>query len=141
VKILENGKYVFESRRPPQPSLEHSKSEGCRAEVKHRRATSNCASELRLGKPFKHRKREGIMKFFYVYILQSESDAKHFYVGLTEDLRARLKKHNAGEVPYTATFRPWKIKTAIAFTDKKRAVQFERYLKTASGRTFAKKRF
>jgi putative endonuclease len=82
----------------------------------------------------------GIMKFFYVYILQSESKAEHFYVGGTEDLHSRLKKHNAGEVPYTSTYRPWKIKTAIAFTDKEPAIKFERYLKTTSGRAFAKKR-
>jgi putative endonuclease len=81
------------------------------------------------------------MKFLYVYILQSQSDVERFYIGLTEDLHLRLKKHNAGEVPYTSTFRPWRIKTVIAFTDKDRAVHFERYLKTASGRAFAKKRF
>ena len=34
----------------------------------------------------------------YVYILES-LDSEHFYVGITEDLRARLAKHNAGEVP------------------------------------------
>ena len=80
------------------------------------------------------------MKFFYVYILQRQSAVEHFYVGLTEDLQPRLKKYNAGEVPYTSNFIPWNIKTAIAFSDKERAVQFERYLKTASGRAFAKKR-
>lgn len=80
------------------------------------------------------------MPFCYVYILQSVSGQEHFYTGLTEDLQARLKKHNAGEVPHTSEFKPWQIKTAIAFTDKKRAVEFERYLKTASGRIFAKKR-
>jgi len=80
------------------------------------------------------------MKFFYVYILQSQSAPEHFYVGLTEDLQSRLKKHNAGEVPHASTFQPWKIKTAVAFIDKERAVQFERYLKSASGRAFAKKR-
>ena len=80
------------------------------------------------------------MNFFCVYILQSESAARRFYVGLTEDLKARLKKHNAGEVQFTSTYRPWKIKTAIAFTDKEQAAQFERYLKTGSGRAFAKKR-
>jgi len=79
------------------------------------------------------------MKFLYVYILQSQSAAEHFYIGLTEDLHSRLKKHNAGEVPYTSTFRPWRIKTAIAFTDKERAVHFERYLKTTSGRAFSKR--
>jgi predicted GIY-YIG superfamily endonuclease len=80
------------------------------------------------------------MQFFYVYILQSESFLDHFYAGSTEDLRARLEKHNAGEVPHIAKFRPWKNKTAIAFTQRERASQFERYLKTASGRAFAKKR-
>jgi predicted GIY-YIG superfamily endonuclease len=81
------------------------------------------------------------MQFFYGYILQNESNPKCFYIGLTDDLRARQMKHNAGEVPHTSKFRPWKIKTAIAFTERKRAAQFEIYLKSASGRAFAKKRF
>jgi predicted GIY-YIG superfamily endonuclease len=51
-----------------------------------------------------------------------------------------LEKHNAGDVSHTAKFRPWRIQTAIAFTDRDRASQFERYLKTGSGRAFAKKR-
>ena len=81
-----------------------------------------------------------MMQFFYVYILQCQEDPGRFYTGITEDLRARLSKHNSGEVSHTAKFRPWRVKTAIAFTDHRRAVEFERYLKTASGRAFAKKR-
>ena len=80
------------------------------------------------------------MEFSYVYILQSQPDPQHFYVGLTDDLRDRLRRHNAGEVAHTSKFRPWRIKTAVAFTDRQRAGEFERYLKTASGRAFAKKR-
>ncbi len=80
------------------------------------------------------------MEFSYVYILQSQPNPEHFYVGLTDDLRDRLRRHNAGEVAHTSNFRPWCIKTAVAFTDKHRAGAFERYLKTASGRAFAKKR-
>ena len=80
------------------------------------------------------------MEFSYVYILQSQQSPEHCYVGLTEDLRARLRRHNAGEVPHTSKHRPWRTKTAIAFTNPNQAVQFERYLKTASGRAFAKKR-
>jgi putative endonuclease len=76
---------------------------------------------------------------FYVYILRN-SDSEHFYVGVTEDLRARLQMHNAGEVPHTAKFRPWSVKTYIAFNDPAQAWAFEKYLKTASGRAFAKKR-
>ena len=63
--------------------------------------------------------------FCYVYILESERGGDHFYVGLTEDLKARLRKHNAGEVPHTSKFKPWRIKTAIAFTDTDRAAAFE----------------
>ena len=81
------------------------------------------------------------VQFIYVYILQSESAPQHFYTGITENLRARLDKHNAGGVPHTAKHRPWRTKTAIAFTDRDRAIAFERYLKSASGRAFAKKRF
>ncbi len=80
------------------------------------------------------------MSFFYVYILQSEAAPHCFYVGFTEKLQARLKTHNSGQVPHTAKFLPWRIKTAVAFTDRQRAVEFERYLKSASGRAFAKKR-
>jgi putative endonuclease len=78
--------------------------------------------------------------FFYVYILESLSDAGGFYVGLTNDLTARLSKHNEGGVPHSAKLRPWRIKTAVAFRDRAKAAAFERYLKSASGRAFAKKR-
>ena len=43
------------------------------------------------------------------------------------------------KVPHTTKYKPWQIKTAIAFTDEQRAIDFERYLKSASGRAFAKK--
>jgi putative endonuclease len=75
----------------------------------------------------------------YVYILES-LDSEHFYVGIADDLRARLKKHNAGEVTHTSKYRPWKVRTYVAFSDEKLAVAFEKYLKSGSGRAFAKKR-
>ena len=81
------------------------------------------------------------MSFHYVYILESVTNPEHFYVGLTEDLQARLGKHNAGEVPHTSKFRPWVIKTAMVFRDRERASAFERYLKSGSGRAFARKHF
>ena len=75
----------------------------------------------------------------YVYILES-CDGAHFYIGITKDLRQRLAKHNAGEVPHTSKYRPWRLKTYIAFSDERQAFAFERYLKSGSGRAFAKKR-
>lgn len=77
----------------------------------------------------------------YVYILQSRAKSEHYYVGMTHDLRARLQKHNAGDVSYTSKFVPWAVKTYVAFSDEKQAAVFEKYLKSASGRAFAKKHF
>jgi putative endonuclease len=89
-------------------------------------------------KELREGKRE--MSFFYVYILQCEVVLDHFYVGFTEDMQTRLYTHNSGQVPHTSRFRPWRIKTTIAFTDRQRAIEFESYLKSSSGRAFAKKR-
>ena len=75
----------------------------------------------------------------YVCILES-LNSEHFYIGITSDLRARLAKHNAGEVPHTSKYRPWRIRTYVAFSDEALAIAFERYLKSGSGRAFAKKR-
>jgi len=75
----------------------------------------------------------------YVYILES-LDSQHFHVGITDDPRARLAKHNAGEVPHTSKYWPWRLKTYVAFSDERQAIAFEKYLKSASGRAFAKKR-
>ncbi len=79
-------------------------------------------------------------EFVYVYILESLAPAGGFYVGLTNDLSARLTNHNAGGVPHTAKRRPWRIKTALAFRDRHQAAEFEKYLKSPSGRAFSKKR-
>jgi putative endonuclease len=75
----------------------------------------------------------------YVYILQS-AVGEHFYVGVTDDLRGRLTKHNAGEIQHTSKYRPWSVKTYVAFSDEKQALNFEKYLKSPSGRAFSKKR-
>jgi putative endonuclease len=77
---------------------------------------------------------------FYVYILQSETDPDRFYTGCTSDLSERLGRHNAGEVLHTSKYRPWSLKSYVALADKDRAFALEHYLKTASGRAFAKKR-
>jgi predicted GIY-YIG superfamily endonuclease len=76
----------------------------------------------------------------YVYILESLGAEEHFYVGMTDDLVARLSKHNSGAVTHTSKFKPWRIKSYIAFTDEARAIAFEKYLKSGSGRAFAKAR-
>ena len=76
----------------------------------------------------------------YVYLLQSLSHPDERYIGLTDDLHQRLAVHNRGGSPHTSKHKPWKIVTAIWFDDDQRATEFERYLKSGSGRAFANKR-
>jgi putative endonuclease len=77
----------------------------------------------------------------YVYILQSIGELDRFYIGVTKDLKARRREHNAGEVFHTAKFKPWVVKNYFAFEDHKKAYAFERYLKSGSGRAFARRHF
>ena len=47
--------------------------------------------------------------------------------------------HNAGDCRHTAKYRPWSIDMVVEFADERRAVAFERYLKSGSGVAFAKR--
>jgi predicted GIY-YIG superfamily endonuclease len=76
-----------------------------------------------------------------VYLLQSMKDPTRYYVGRTTDLPERLKQHNSAEYGHTLKFRPWKLIVSIAFEDPVKAEAFEHYLKSGSGRAFAKKHF
>ena len=57
---------------------------------------------------------------FYTYILRSLSQPEQRYIGSTADLKSRLAKHNAGEVPHTSKFKPWKVEAYFAFETKER---------------------
>ena len=76
-----------------------------------------------------------------VYVLKNSEDTSRYYVGLTSDAQARLDDHNAGRCPHTARYRPWQLHVLIEFQDEARAMRFERYLKSGSGREFAKRHF
>ena len=77
---------------------------------------------------------------YYVYIIRSISDSRQVYMGTSENLKQRLSDHNAGKSPHTAKFVPWDLECYIAFPEKQQAYDFERYLKSHSGRAFASKR-
>jgi predicted GIY-YIG superfamily endonuclease len=74
-----------------------------------------------------------------VCILES-LDGEHFYIGITDDVPARLIEHNAGEVPHTSKYRPWRVRTYIAFTDKKACHRFREISEVRLERAFAKRR-
>jgi predicted GIY-YIG superfamily endonuclease len=76
----------------------------------------------------------------YVYLIQSIPYPNQRYVGVTSDVDKRIIAHNAGQSPHTSKHKPWKLVTYLALTDSKKALEFEKYLKTGSGRAFAKKR-
>jgi predicted GIY-YIG superfamily endonuclease len=82
-----------------------------------------------------------MQRFFYVYILVSEADTTTHYTGVTQDLKERLREHNRGACPHSSKCRPWRLETAIAFKSEIKAHAFERYLKSGSGREFARRHF
>jgi predicted GIY-YIG superfamily endonuclease len=77
---------------------------------------------------------------FYVYLIGSLSSLDQRYVGVTSDLKRRLHEHNSGKSHHTAKFKPWRLVTYVAFSDRAKADSFERYLKSGSGHAFANKR-
>ncbi len=77
----------------------------------------------------------------FVYILKSLAKPETYYVGLTSDVRRRLETHNKGLSAYTSEHRPWRTLVVIEFDEQAPALEFERYLKTGSGREFARRHF
>lgn len=77
----------------------------------------------------------------YVYIIHSINDPNQVYVGHTKHLKKRLSDHNCGTTAHTEKYMPWTLKVYIAFSDEMKAIEFEKYLKSGSGREFRKKRF
>jgi predicted GIY-YIG superfamily endonuclease len=75
---------------------------------------------------------------FYVYIIENSIDKSH-YVGFSEDIRKRLKSHEWHEVKSTKTRGNHTLVWYCGFKDKKKALDFEKYLKSGSGFAFKNK--
>ena len=76
----------------------------------------------------------------YVYCLTSPKRPVFRYIGYTSNLKQRLIAHNQRCNPTTVAFIPLNLEGYVAFREKERALEFERYLKSGSGRAFARKR-
>jgi len=76
---------------------------------------------------------------YYCYILSS-SKSPIFYFGSTNNLKERLRLHSEGKIKATKPRRPWRLIWCGGFETEKQARDFERYLKTGSGKAFAYKR-
>jgi predicted GIY-YIG superfamily endonuclease len=81
------------------------------------------------------------IKMRTVYLIKSSNYPQRTYIGTTSDLSERLKRHNADRSSHTNKCGPWEVIVAIQFKDVRKANAFERYLKSGSGRAFAKKHF
>jgi putative endonuclease len=77
----------------------------------------------------------------FVYLLRSERDPERHYVGVTSNVSERLHWHNLGLNVHTARNRPWSVIVSVEFRTEEAALEFERYLKTGSGRAFAQRHF
>lgn len=82
-----------------------------------------------------------VQERLFVYVLRSDVDAARHYVGLTANVTNRIVAHNAGQSVHTARNRPWSLVVSIEFRNERIARRFEHYLKSGSGRAFAKRHF
>ncbi|MBU1888156.1 MAG: GIY-YIG nuclease family protein [Candidatus Omnitrophica bacterium] len=78
---------------------------------------------------------------FIVYVLVSTQYSDRIYIGLTENLSQRINEHNSEKSTYSSKYGPWKLAVYITFTQKEKAVKFEKYLKSGSGFSFLKRHF
>ena len=75
----------------------------------------------------------------YVYLIESINARERHYVGQTSNLKARLAEHNAGKSMHTQRFKPWNLVCYLGFADERKAMAFEKYLKSGSGKTFLRR--
>lgn len=77
----------------------------------------------------------------YVYFIQSRNFQDRYYTGITDNVDSQGKEHNKGKSVHTNKFKQWKLIIYMAFEDENTAFAFEKYLKSGSGRAFARKHF
>lgn len=75
---------------------------------------------------------------WHVYILKCSDDT--YYTGCTNNLDDRLIRHGKGQIHYTQDKLPVELITYTTFTNKYKAFEFEKYLKSGSGIAFRNKR-
>ena len=81
------------------------------------------------------------IKMEYVYILRSKKDGTKIYIGITNNLKRRLREHSVSSSNhYTYRFAPGELETYLVFQNKRLVKEFEAYLKTHSGRAFLRRR-
>ena len=75
------------------------------------------------------------MEKYYIYIIYSASLDK-YYTGSTNNIEARLKRHNAGATKSTKAGRPWVLVYTEEYQTRAEAYNREQYIKKQKSRTF-----
>ena len=70
---------------------------------------------------------------YFIYILQSLVDGT-YYIGSTQDLEARLERHNEGRSKYTKPKRPWKMIYYEEYDRRSNAARREKEIKSRKSR-------
>ena len=65
----------------------------------------------------------------YVYLLESIENGWR-YIGQTQNLQQRIKRHNSRQEKSTKRYAPFKVLGFIQVNDRKEALQLERKLKS-----------
>ena len=71
---------------------------------------------------------------YYVYVIESEKYHR-YYIGQTEELEARVERHNKGRNRSTKAFAPWRLKWWKEFETRSGAVRMEMQLKAIKKRS------
>jgi len=77
---------------------------------------------------------------FYVYIMRSEV-REYWYVGLTNDLKKRFLRHQAGKNRTTSVYKPFKLIYSEQYDCRTKARAREKYLKSGCGKEWLKKNY
>jgi len=76
---------------------------------------------------------------YYVYVLKCKED-NSIYIGFTRNLAKRLWEHKNKLSNYTKSKNDWELLWYCVFDNENNAINFEKYLKSHSGRIFIKRR-
>lgn len=79
-----------------------------------------------------------MIDMYFIYSLRCKDG---YYVGCANNLKDRLERHKSGQVPATTNRLPVELEFYFAMKNKYQAFEFEKYLKSGSGRAFIKKHF
>ena len=77
---------------------------------------------------------------FHTYILQSIKSSR-YYIGHTENIQARLERHNTGKVTATKNKGPWIVMHFETYQTKAEANSRELYIKKMKSRVYIESLF